>query len=426
MIIQDAKPPIPPNDDVTLDSPPSYDTLVPLERKLLRDAKPNYSYSPISSSSSWPSSAQCPTSPSSSSLRSPTTPGSSKGKGKAPSSWFNFAATRTSREVHTTVLGLVRDLIREHYADSAAPAGILQSCADACAAHDLDLHTILQEKSIEGHTPLYWAIVKRKPDEEIDDNSQVPDLLTALLSHSSPLQPATIADIRLACLVTSDQKLFHRLRMSPEFSKVSGADQILLGATQPQDEIEVHEVAADDGSFAVDFVIPHFQKRLMVTKLIELEFIARSRMWRLAFVVAKSYQYTGIQGGSWCVELSLQPNSPPTWLDGQLVISDPTLAYSSTRSSPRSSPLLSRFTLNGDTNPKPPIAIRMKTGFSQLSAPGGATPGGNTIVVALEKNPSASTLQYSGTSYIAPDEKLRARFEARLQKSEDNQECIIC
>jgi hypothetical protein len=264
----DRKPPVPDSPPLP-DCPPSYDTLVPLDSTLLRDAKPRYGYGRLPSG---------PLSPPLPSPLSPSSSSSSKGKGKARS-WFDFAAIRTARDVQATVSGLVRDLVRDHYADSAAPAGILQSCADACAAHDLDLCSILQDKSIEGRTPLYWAIVKRKPDEQLDDAHQVPDLLTALISHSTPLTSDTIAEIRLACLVTSDQKLFQRLRMSPEFSMVSGAEQILLGVTQSQDEVEVHEVAADDGSFAVDFVIPHFQKRLRVAQKIELEFIARSEWW---------------------------------------------------------------------------------------------------------------------------------------------------
>lgn len=85
-------------------------------------------------------------------------------------------------------------------------------------------------------------------------------------------------DIRQACLITSDQALFQRLRMSPEFSPVSGKDQMLLGVTLPHDEIEVQELGGEEGEFAVDFVVPHFQKRMMVTQEISLEFIARSEI----------------------------------------------------------------------------------------------------------------------------------------------------
>lgn len=36
----------------------------------------------------------------------------------------------------------------------------------------------------------------------------------------------------------------------------------------------------------------------------------------------------------------------------------------------------------------------------------------------------ATSLQYDGSSYIAADEKLRARLEARLGKQDGD--CIIC
>ncbi|TFK25382.1 hypothetical protein FA15DRAFT_617912 [Coprinopsis marcescibilis] len=391
-----------------LDAPPSYDTLVSFDPSAYRDEKSTYR--PLSSTSSDPSlsptSSRTPTSPASSTYHGYGSGAlSPKGKAKAVN-WFNFTATRTSREVRNTVLGLVRDLVREHHADSAAPAGILSSCAGACAAYDLAISDILQEKSIENHTPLYWAIVKRKPDELQDEGTQIPDLIIALLSYSTPLKPASVADIRLACLVTSDQRLFQRLRMSSEFSTVSAADEMLLGVTQSQDEVEVTEVAADDdGSFAVDMVIPHFQKRMMVTGEIMLEFIARSRMWRIMFKVATHYQHTSVSGGSWCLIVGLQPNSPPTWLDGQLVIEEPARL--------------------DDSNPKPPIQIRLKTGHQQMDPPRLGVCSSTDVVASLQQDSIASTLQYNGTSYIAADEKLRARFEARLRKPEDP-DCVIC
>ena len=256
-----------PDDPTHPDAPPSYDDVrgyFPEKRRL--DDQPI-----ASSSSSTPlKSPALPTSPSSaSSIRD-------KGKGRA-NNWFNFAAARTTREVRTTVLGLVRDLIQEQMSNSPAATGILQSCSDACTAHQVSFSELLQEKSIEEHTPLYWAIVKRLPDHHHEvEETQGPDLISALISYASPLNPETIREVRLACLATSDQKLFQRLRMSPEFSAISGVDQMLLGVTIPPDDIEVEDVSADGGAFAATFVIPHFHKRMVVSKKIELDFIARS------------------------------------------------------------------------------------------------------------------------------------------------------
>ena len=191
--------------------------------------------------------------------------------------WFNFATSRTAREVRNTVLGLVHDLVQEQYSSFPAAASILRSCADACATHSLSFSSVLQEKSIENHTPIYWAIVTRLPDEHyLVEDASGPDLISALLSYSAPLSPDTITDVRRACLATCDQRLFQRLRLSPEFAPVSGADKILLGGTIHPDNIEVEDVPGDVGEFMVNFEILHFHKRMVVSKVIGLEFIARS------------------------------------------------------------------------------------------------------------------------------------------------------
>ncbi|KAF6752193.1 hypothetical protein DFP72DRAFT_905204 [Ephemerocybe angulata] len=416
-----------PNDPTPTDAPPSYDTLVSLDPsrlQLSRDSKaptsPSYSgYSGGQLRS--PSAIAGPSSP------PMTCPSSAKGKGKI--NWFNFAAYRTEQDVRKTVLGLVRDLVREHHSDSAAPLGILQSCAAACDSQSLSLSSLLQEKSIEGHTPLYWAIVKRKPDEDVEDTSQIPDLLIALLSHSTPLKKDTIMDIRHACLITSDQRLFQRLRMSPEFATVSGSDQMLLGVTLPHDEIEVEELPGDEGEFAVNFVIPHFQKRMMVTQEIPLEFIARSRMWKLVFAIAGQNGPFGPRLGSWTISLSLQDSSPPTWIDSRLVVVDPAIdehpppISPSPGSASRSESFLQSASNTFGFNPpsprskaRPPISIRLPCRERLQSK-------GFQIVISLEDSPSAATLQYAGNPYIAADEKLRVRLEASLRMPEHD--CII-
>ncbi|KAG6890983.1 hypothetical protein C0992_011514 [Termitomyces sp. T32_za158] len=216
-----------------------------------------------------------------------------KGKGKASSSWFSFISSKTTRQVQTTVLTLIRDLVKEQSQDSAGSLAILESCVEACKGYHLSLSAILQLKSIEGHTPMYWAIVKRAPDTDADNEEgegegyvhgrgrghakAVPDLLTALISYATPLNPTTIADIRHACLLTSDQLLFQRLRMSPEFSPLSGTDEMLLGASIPPDAIAVENVLGgnDEGAFTVNFEIAHFQKRMLISKRVQLDFIAR-------------------------------------------------------------------------------------------------------------------------------------------------------
>jgi hypothetical protein len=194
-------------------------------------------------------------------------------KGKGPATWFNFGTSRTTKEVQATVLGLVRDLVKQQYSAPGA-SGILDSCAEACDAYDISFSSILQEKSIENHTPIHWAIIKR-PSEP--PNPEDHDLVTALLTRSAPLKPSTISDIRLACLLTSDQALFQRLRLSPAFSPLSGTDEMLLGASILPDTITVEDAEGDAGAFVANFEILAFQKRMRISNRIALEFIARGK-----------------------------------------------------------------------------------------------------------------------------------------------------
>ena len=214
-------------------------------------------------------------------------------KGKV---WFPFSSTSSSsaasslrkpnNEVRTTVLNLVRDLsVQGDSSSRSSPAalGILQSCAEACRAHAVSLSAILQDKFIESHSPLYWAIVKRPhedngDDDNNDNNPDGPKLLDALLKQASPLNADTVAELRQACLATSDHVMFQRLRiLLPQFTMTTGADMIILGSTLPPDDIAVVElVPGNDGAFSVDFQLHQFHKRMMVSREIKHEFVARS------------------------------------------------------------------------------------------------------------------------------------------------------
>lgn len=257
-----------PEDPTPTDAPPSYDTVSPPPGPSSSSFRPDEKSGSINpyelpEPSTSPQSPQCP---------------SSALKGKSPtrasSSWFGFGqAARASKEVKSTVTGLVRDVVQNSNSDVPASLAILESCSDACRARSVSFPALLQEKSIEGHSPIYWSIVKRPPAGEAPHG---PDLLSSLLSMAAPLTDATISEIRLACLDTSDQTLFQHLRRSPAFAPLDGTDQMLLGASVPPDDIEVEDVPGDEGAFVARFRIVAFQKRMRVTKHIHLEFIARS------------------------------------------------------------------------------------------------------------------------------------------------------
>ncbi|KAJ6518884.1 hypothetical protein C8R45DRAFT_1048065 [Mycena sanguinolenta] len=370
------------SDGTPMDAPPSYEATAGTSsaRPPVLDTKrpAPIPTSPLASGSSLASS-------SSSIAKSPA----------ANASWFNFGSS-TTKQVRATVLGLVRDLVKLEPSDlssSVVAISILKSCAEACATNGLSISTILQENSVEGHTPLYWAIVKRPPESsEPQENS---DLLTTLLSLSSPLAPATMSDMRLACLLTSDQALFQRLRSSPEFEPLSPTDEMLLDSTIPPDDITVENVDGMEGAFVVDFSVVRFQKRMLVSKAVTLDFIARSRMWRLSFNVStQERRRPGIPPpGTWYISLSLLENSPPTYIDSRLLVSAPP---ESAMEPPSGSGFANSLFGAGKARPRPTLSTRLKA-IDQLQAPKNARrlPRNRIIVPMDEGDGGLGSLQYA-------------------------------
>ena len=214
--------------------------------------------------------------------------------------WFPFSSASVAplapnNEVRTTVLNLVRDLVQEHSSGSPAALGILQSCAEACNSHSVSLAEILQDKFIESHSPLYWAIVKRRQrdlHEDANDPAE-PDLLDALLKQASPLNADTATELRQACLAISDHSMFQRLCILPQFTAASSADKVILGATLPPDDVTVELGPGNEGAFAVDFQIFQFHKRMMVSREIKHEFVARSTyLFAFFILLSKSNFYS--------------------------------------------------------------------------------------------------------------------------------------
>ncbi|KAF8901935.1 hypothetical protein CPB84DRAFT_1777047 [Gymnopilus junonius] len=381
-------------------------------------------------------------------FKPPTRPATSKGTPDPSKSWFTFSSStssssasssapsstpssvssRTVNEVRTTVTGLIRNLVvgpqeQNGLSGSLSPAalGILQSCAEACTTHSISLSGILQEKFIESHSPLYWAIVKRPSHPEphnhtpnlLDreevaepEDSEDSDLLGELLSRAKPLSVDTVTELRLGCLATSDQATFQRLRLLiPQFtSSISGADQILLGASLPADDITVEIGVGYEGAFAVNVKIPQFHKRMMISREISLEFIARNRLWRFSFMITPDDVWYGPPPGSWCISISLQEPSPPTWFDARFVLPN----------------------LSDDTEEvrKPRNVLRLKS-KQMMEAPRNSVPA-TQVVVGLDESPVFGSLQYSGSPYVPADEKLTVRLEVKLRKPiPGSDECVI-
>jgi len=178
--------------------------------------------------------------------------------------------------------------------------------------------------------------------------------------------------------------MFQRLRLLPQFTHISGADQILLGAALPPDEVSVQLGSGNEGAFAVTFEIPQFHKRMMISKEIKLEFIARNRIWQSTFMITPENAWYGPPPGSWCFSLSLQEPSPPTWFDGHLVLPE----------SKNNLRIKAKQMMEGPRKDIPAIQI----------------------VVAMDESPDFGSLQYSGSTFIPADEKLRLKLEAKLRK----------
>ncbi|KAF7326653.1 hypothetical protein MVEN_02602400 [Mycena venus] len=222
------------------------------------------------------------------------------------------AQSRVAREVRKTTFALIHDLVRDQTADSnISCVGILESCSEVCAAQQVNMPNLLQQPYIEGHTPLYWAIVKRPVDDsEPPASFELPPLIRALLAYSAPLKESTIKDIHLACLHNCDQWLYQSLRLCPDFAALSRKDQLLLGVQVPPDAVVVGAPARHDAPFTVEFAFVQFQKRMRVSQDVHLEFISHARMWQMSFFVASNT--SGLDDGQWAARLKMYENGPIT------------------------------------------------------------------------------------------------------------------
>ncbi|KAI0752818.1 hypothetical protein C8Q80DRAFT_1148403 [Daedaleopsis nitida] len=399
-----------PGDEVEIqDAPPSYDALDDLPQTRPQDEK-----------AAGPSTSRLPDTPTS--LGSRPTPTSASASGSLSSSWFPFSPTaRAAREVRITVLGLIRDLVKQE--DTQGAQGILESCVDACKRYELSLSSILQEKSAEGHTLLYWAIANH-PD--LPPRPEDPDLVSALLAHAAPLTDATVEDIGLACMNKSSHALFQKLRRTPAFAPLSGSEELITRGSTPVDDIEVEDVKDDEGAFVVKLKIPMFNRRMRFSQSIKLEFIAKARLWELSFLVVQRRERR-LNGhdrreGSWVVKLALLPHSPPTWIDSRLVIEDPRTRTHSEQ--------FSQSTSSWSSGPKlkPRIDLRLKSS-EQLMAPRSSSSRDATIiVVSLEEHTLANKLQFSDCPYFDSEGTLVARLEARLARTAfpSSEDCVVC
>jgi hypothetical protein len=213
-------------------------------------------------------------------------------KATAPSRWLPtsiFGLSKTAKQVRSATQGLLRELLSQARPCEHEWNSVLGHCADTCSDNGLNFSSLLQEPFVEGHLPIYWAILKRPATPVKADHTTPagdPDaFVLAILDASIPLGPQCVADARLACMTVSDNPLFCRLGQRYDaFSPRSGTDRVLLGGTDTVDTVLVAETRSSGGggaaaaaaaAFIVRLSIAQFQLRMRVSKMARIEFVAR-------------------------------------------------------------------------------------------------------------------------------------------------------
>ncbi|KAH9980670.1 hypothetical protein BJV74DRAFT_855820 [Russula compacta] len=216
------------------------------------------------------------------------------------------------------VHALIEALLQGRLPPDEERSSILSACAQTCETEGLDFSTVLQEMSIEGYPPIYWAIVNRSVASEND--GVAPDsLVLALLDACRPLSPATLAAIRVACMMASDNVLLQRLfRSIPPLSHISTRDALLLGPANEEDRVDVEERRNGTGAWVALIKIPRFRLRMRVCQSVSVEFIASGRIWILAFSAVVETSPDGRSENKWFLSLELGEHSPPTSVNANL------------------------------------------------------------------------------------------------------------
>jgi hypothetical protein len=207
-------------------------------------------------------------------------------KATAPSRWLPtsiFGLSKTAKQVRGTIQSLLRDLLSQARPSEHEWLSVLTSCAEACDAQGLNFSALLQEPFVEGHLPVYWAVLKR-PVVPVKADHMTPAcdpdaLVLAILDASLPLNAQSVTDARLACMTVSDNVLFVRLGQRYEgFAQRLGTDKMLLAGADTVDTVTVDEPRSGGSAFTVHFTLTQFPLRMRVSKLARVEFIARGAL----------------------------------------------------------------------------------------------------------------------------------------------------
>ncbi|KAJ7220420.1 hypothetical protein C8J57DRAFT_1254248 [Mycena rebaudengoi] len=216
-----------------------------------------------------------------------------------------FRKPHSAAQVTAAVLDEIHTLVQpSSTASGDEKLATLESIAELCTRQKVDLGALLRPI-------LHW-----KPYGALLGDP-------AILQRSAPLTRDNITEAERACIALSSQDMFQFLCSYSEFGALSVKNKLLLGVTVPPDEIAVELIDGPQQPFSVQFKVPQFHKRMRISKLVQLHFIARDRMWELSFFVADKSKPRWLKDGSYSIAFNTLENSPATYLEYAVVIDAP-------------------------------------------------------------------------------------------------------
>ncbi|KAH9980671.1 hypothetical protein BJV74DRAFT_97884 [Russula compacta] len=194
-------------------------------------------------------------------------------------------------------------------------------CLQVCKNSGLDFSAVLQEPLIEEQTPVYWAILNRPAASSEADDAALDSLIVALLTACGSLNETTMASVRLACMLMSNNTLLQRLFWQfPGLSPLSTSDSMLLRPSGGGDVVDVEQTRDGTGAFVASIKLPRFRLRMSVSKVVKAEFVTSERIWMITFSVHTKSMPEGRSENKWLLSLELANNSTPAWVDADLLV----------------------------------------------------------------------------------------------------------
>ena len=177
-----------------------------------------------------------------------------------------------------TVKSCIQSLLSRSHPPEETRLSVFSTCSQTCKKVGLDLPSVLQEPIIEGQTPIYWAILNRSVTSSEVDTKASDALIIALLNACGLLNETTVASIRLACMLISNNTLLQHLFWNfPGLSPLSTKDRMLLGPSGGGDIVHVEETQDGTGAFIASMKIRRFRMRMNVSVVVKVEFVTFGR-----------------------------------------------------------------------------------------------------------------------------------------------------